>query len=86
MKGIERLDAIERQVYACFDGPDGLIIQTSISTYNNYYKRLGWVLMGRAQPLTGFKTRTYLDQVKLEEDEPELEPDEDTIGNQQKLL
>lgn len=78
------MDAIERQVYICFDGPDELVIQTDISTYYRYYKLLGWELMGRATPLPGMKTRTYQQQVELGEDEPESAPD--SIGSQRKLL
>lgn len=49
-KEYARLDAIDRQVFICFDGEDGLVIQTDISTYESYYRHLGWELMGRAQP------------------------------------
>lgn len=79
-----RLPYIERQVYICFDGPDGLVIQTSIETYNSYYKLLGWELMGRATPLAGMLGRTYQSQV--EEVEPETEPAMDTMGSQKRLL
>ncbi len=78
------MDAIERQVYICFDGPDELVIQTDISTYYRYYKLLGWELMGRAEPLPGMKARTYQDQVELGQQEPQPTPD--PIGSQRKLL
>ena len=79
----QRLGYIERQVYTCFDGRGGLVIQTDIATYQSYYKVLGWELMGRAQPLPGIQAKTYMNQVELEEDEPE--PAIDT-GSQQRLL
>ena len=50
-------ERIEGQVYICFDGPDGLVIQTSIETYQSYYRRLGWELLGQAEPLPGFAQR-----------------------------
>lgn len=47
----QKLDYIQHQVYICFDGKDGLIIQTSMETYLSYYQRLGWDFLGRAKPL-----------------------------------
>uniref|UniRef100_A0A6M3KKJ0 Uncharacterized protein n=1 Tax=viral metagenome TaxID=1070528 RepID=A0A6M3KKJ0_9ZZZZ len=41
----------QQQVYICFDGPDGLVIQTSFATYLNYYRFLGWELLGEAVEL-----------------------------------
>lgn len=76
------MDAIERQVYICFDGPDGLVIQTNIGTYNRYYKLLGWQLIGRATPLPGMKASTYQDQVQ----DREAEPAPDPIGSQRRLI
>lgn len=76
----QRLPYIEQQVYICFDGPGGLVIQTSIETYNSYYKLLGWELMGRATPMTGILGRTYQSQVK------EVVPAMNTIGSQKRLL
>lgn len=48
---------IEDQVYICFDGPDGLVIQTSRTAFEEYFRLLGWELLGKAEPLPGFKQR-----------------------------
>lgn len=42
---------IDDQVYICFNGPDGQVMQTSRSTYERYYRLLGWKLLGPAAPL-----------------------------------
>ena len=48
---------MEDQVYICFDGPDGLVIQTSNDAFERYYRLLGWELLGRAEPLPLFMQR-----------------------------
>ena len=48
---------LEEQVYICFDGEDGLVIQTDIRTFDSYYRLLGWELLGVANPLPGFRQR-----------------------------
>lgn len=45
------------QVYICFDGPDGLVMQVSLEGYENYYRLLGWELLGKAEMLPGFAQR-----------------------------
>ena len=42
-------DLIKRQVYI---GMNGYAIQTSIETYRNYYKLLGWEYLSQATPLS----------------------------------
>jgi len=44
----------DRQVYICFDGPDGLVIQTTERTFYSYYRWLGWEMIGPATELSLF--------------------------------
>ena len=76
------MGTIEKQVYICMNGPENQVIQTTIETYNTYYKLLGWELMGGATPLPGMKGATYPDQVKTEEPAPVVE----SIGCQRRLF
>lgn len=39
------------QVFICFDGPDGLVIQTTRTTFESFYRLLGWELLGPAKAL-----------------------------------
>ena len=39
------------QVFIRFDGPGGLVIQTSMRTYEDFYAKLGWELLGPAATL-----------------------------------
>ena len=48
---------IEDQVYICFDGTDGLVIQTDRRSFERYYQLLGWELLGQAEPLPLFRQR-----------------------------
>jgi hypothetical protein len=48
---------IENQVYICFDGPDGLVMQVTYETFLSYYRLLGWELLGPANPMAGFAQR-----------------------------
>lgn len=48
----------EEQVYICFDGPEGLVIQTTMGSYQDYYRLLGWELLGQAGRLPGFEKKT----------------------------
>ena len=75
---------IEKQVYIYFDGPDGLVIQTGINTYEHYYKPLGWELMGPASALPGMKPETYEQGSTTQDNEPE--PVVETIGRQVRLF
>ena len=45
------IDSINNQVYIGLDGNKGVVIQTSAQTYQEYYRRLGYELLGYAQPL-----------------------------------
>lgn len=76
---------IEKEVYICFDGPSGLVIQTNIGTYTSYYKKLGWELIGRAEPLPGMQARTYQRHVESA-DEDEVFLPVDSIGGQSRLF
>lgn len=67
----QRLDYIDGQCYICFDGPDGLIIQTSMESFLSYYKWLGWELLGRAAPLPIIGDNGN-HQAPIMEPEPEL--------------
>ena len=45
------IDSINSQVYIGLDGESGVVIQTNAQTYQEYYRRLGYELLGYAQPL-----------------------------------
>ena len=45
------IDNINNQVYIGLDGELGVVIQTSAQAYQEYYRRLGYELLGYAQPL-----------------------------------
>ena len=43
------------QVYISLDGPDGVVIQTTMATYECYYKLQGYRLIGKAVKLPRFE-------------------------------
>ena len=42
---------LDQQVYVGLDGVDGIVIQTSYGSYMNYYRLLGYELLGPAKEL-----------------------------------
>ena len=43
------------QVYISLDGPDGVVIQTTMATYGDYYRPLGYRLIGKVVKLPCFE-------------------------------
>jgi len=82
-KWYKQLDTICRQIYCCFDGPDGLVIQTDIATYESYYQRLGWELLGRATPLPCFDHMAHQKTTQLVIEQPVYE---EPVIRQQRLF
>ena len=45
----------DEQVYISLDGPDGVVIQTTMATYESFYKPQGYRLIGKAVKLPSFE-------------------------------
>ena len=45
------------QVIISIDGMSGQLLQTTLGTYQGYYRHLGWKLEGRAIQINGLETK-----------------------------
>ena len=48
----------DQQVFVGLDGPEGIVIQTTRATYESYYRRIWYELLGEAKELPMFQKRS----------------------------